>query len=205
MSGKNQRLEAGVTRISFVQTWRWLLAVAWTREELWRVWDCIWCINYHMDESRRYKIPESETRQFVTQGTAGWIFKATSLLLSWRPIRRETWNDPGRCCTCSGCTSQLSLGHLNIFKELQTNLPELCPRGQHDLYYYPGQSQTSPSPEGETVSNSQGCLCSKHPWKENQEQRTARVSTRKTCRNTKDPLRSFSSVKGRRGEWMLKK
>lgn len=61
------------------------------------------------------------------------------------------------------------------------------------------------APEGDTISISRGFLLHKHPWNENQEQRTVSVSASKMCRNPKDPLRTSSQWKEREenGYWKM--
>lgn len=57
------------------------------------------------------------------------------------------------------------------------NMPNLCPRGK---YYHTGQKTNLPSvPEGDNISIFQGCLFSRHPWKDSPEWKQSQVFAKK--------------------------
>lgn len=59
------------------------------------------------------------------------------------------------------------------------NMPNLCPRGKY-LYYTGQEINLSSAPEGDSISVFQGCLFSRHPWKDSPEWKQWKAFAEKT-------------------------
>lgn len=115
-----------------------------------------------MDAGKRQETPESKTKDFIAQSPVGNKLHVC-IDSTAHHFHRVMWTDPGRSYAGSGLAPQVKNTkfkklHSEFYNRLQTNLPELCPRTKHYLYY-PDKKQICPLPQKEVLSLSSTAVC----------------------------------------------
>lgn len=135
---------------------------------------------------RRYMTPGPETKTLSLMAQPANKFHvpiSSSSLPSSRHMgvtQRWVWVDPAHAVDLHHVWRTPSLGNSNLLSKAANNLPNLCPRWKHHVYYTGHQiilaSATSCFPR----------LFTLHSWKGSPEQKTVSISAQKTFINIKD-------------------